>query len=840
MLKKLTKILLVFAMMLQLVATPLIATASDESNEEIEQEELDQAEMDDVYFFGVEEETESFEDDFSALMKFSEWTDDERDQFWNLWPGDLRETLDILRIRAEVAINEVGEELTLDLLQQLVNSHQRNFMIPHDDLYFSAWAEAISFVDAYAQLNDLIEFGWNLVEELESALDGILIFPKWTDGERDEFWGLWPNDLRVILDALRVRAEVVINEVGEGPTVDLLQQLANFHQRNFMIPHDDLYFSAWAEAISFADAYTQLNNLVELGWNLVEEFESALDGTLTFPEWTDDERNQFWDLWPGDLRETLDILRIRAKIVISDVEEGPTVDLLQQLMNTHHHHFMIPHDQLYFSAWAEAISFADAYAQLNALVKLGSDLADELQNTIWSHHGGQLEASYSIAESWYLQAAELYEAISSTGAEEANQSALSDMIAEYYTIVLAMEVVTEVEAGRLIPRSGVNFEDVLDGTNEVVEQFDDLSLRLEVLINSLNGGVVRNHSVRFASGANGNLIMPHSNLTVAQGRSLGSARIPTPNPSSNFEFVHWTSNRHRGTFTTAQLRRLVITENTTFTAVFRRISRTLTVAGGAGGGTIGQGSSRSIRANAPRTGYRFDRWATTTRGVRFSNARSATTTITMPSRNATVRAVFVPRVAANPASNIRRSGTIRNANVPLRRGPGGAYHLNRRLRRGQQITVLNNGRNGWRFVQVGTSGVRGWVRSNQIAEITTAGIVIGNRVPMRTSANSGTTLARLNRNTTITILGVNANGRWTQVRVGRQTGWVQTSGIRTTPFARTRRQVQLRRGPSHSFSRPVNSRVNQNVRVIVLARQGNWSRIRVGNRIGWVPTNQLR
>ena len=414
---------------------------------------------------------------------------------------------------------------------------------------------------------------------------------------------------------------------------------------------------------------------------------------------------------------------------------------------------------------------------------------------------------------------------------------------------------------------------------------------------------VINRTVTFVSGANGALGTPNQPLTVASGGVLGSTTtLPTQNPSVNFRFAHWTSNRHSGTFTTAQLRGLAIVENTTFTAVFERIPRTLTVNGGSGGGTIGQGASRTIRANAPRAGYRFDRWTTTTQGVTFANARSATTTMTMPARNATVTATFVRRTAANPTINRRRPGVIRNVNVPLRRGPGTAYHLNRRLPRGQQITVLNNGRNGWRFVQVGTGNVRGWIQTSQITEITSFGIVTGTNVPMRAGVNSGAIMTRLSRNASITILGTNGNRTWTQVRTGSRTGWVRTNQIRTlnrpgrttrriamrrgpgttfgtvrtlnnnttlqvlgrqgnwmriragnqtgwvqtnaarttTPAMRTRRQIQLRQGPGTSFARIANSRVNTNTRVTVLARQGNWSRIRIGQRTGWVQTNQLR
>jgi uncharacterized protein YgiM (DUF1202 family) len=155
--------------------------------------------------------------------------------------------------------------------------------------------------------------------------------------------------------------------------------------------------------------------------------------------------------------------------------------------------------------------------------------------------------------------------------------------------------------------------------------------------------------------------------------------------------------------------------------------------------------------------------------------------------------------------------------------------------------VLNDSRSGWSFVQVGRSNTRGWVRNRDIAATTTLGTVRGKNVRLRARANGGSTLTRLSGNTTITILATNANRSWTQIRVGRQIGWVRSNQIRTvTPSARTRVRIQLRGGPGNSFGRISNSRVNRNTRVNVLGRRGSWSRIRIGNRTGWLRTNQLR
>lgn len=60
---------------------------------------------------------------------------------------------------------------------------------------------------------------------------------------------------------------------------------------------------------------------------------------------------------------------------------------------------------------------------------------------------------------------------------------------------------------------------------------------------------------------------------------------------------------------------------------------------GTGGGNFAAGATVSITANAPATGKVFDKW-TTTDGVVFANANSATTTFVMPAKAVTVTATY--------------------------------------------------------------------------------------------------------------------------------------------------------------------------------------------------------
>jgi uncharacterized repeat protein (TIGR02543 family) len=59
-----------------------------------------------------------------------------------------------------------------------------------------------------------------------------------------------------------------------------------------------------------------------------------------------------------------------------------------------------------------------------------------------------------------------------------------------------------------------------------------------------------------------------------------------------------------------------------------------------GSGSYAEGDTVTVLAGS-RSGYTFDKWTTTTSGVNFANAGSATTTFIMPARNVTVTAAWV-------------------------------------------------------------------------------------------------------------------------------------------------------------------------------------------------------
>jgi uncharacterized repeat protein (TIGR02543 family) len=137
--------------------------------------------------------------------------------------------------------------------------------------------------------------------------------------------------------------------------------------------------------------------------------------------------------------------------------------------------------------------------------------------------------------------------------------------------------------------------------------------------------------------ANNGTVTPASAVTGTDGR-LATLPIPT---RSGFAFNGW--------FTTAVIGGTQVSTNTVFTTnstIFARwtqgVAYAVTVNNGTGGGSFAQGATINITAGTPPTGQQFKNWTTTSAGVTFANANSASTSFTMPANAVTVTANFEP------------------------------------------------------------------------------------------------------------------------------------------------------------------------------------------------------
>jgi List-Bact-rpt repeat protein/HYDIN/CFA65/VesB family protein len=109
----------------------------------------------------------------------------------------------------------------------------------------------------------------------------------------------------------------------------------------------------------------------------------------------------------------------------------------------------------------------------------------------------------------------------------------------------------------------------------------------------------------------------------------------TPTPNAGYHFVNWSDSSTDNPRTDTN----VITDITVTANFAINPSYTLTVVNGSGGGTIVEGQSAAITADAPAAGFHFVNW-TTPDGGTLSDAGSSDTSYAMPGNDATVTANF--------------------------------------------------------------------------------------------------------------------------------------------------------------------------------------------------------
>jgi hypothetical protein len=137
---------------------------------------------------------------------------------------------------------------------------------------------------------------------------------------------------------------------------------------------------------------------------------------------------------------------------------------------------------------------------------------------------------------------------------------------------------------------------------------------------------------------------PTFSLTVVNGTGSGQYQentqvsISANTPPQGQEFDAWTGDASLlADASSANTTLTMPARNVSVTATFNVISFTLTVNGGSGSGSYEPGATVNIAATVP-TGQVFDKWTGDVNGIADVNA--ATTTLTMPSANASVTATF--------------------------------------------------------------------------------------------------------------------------------------------------------------------------------------------------------
>ena len=129
----------------------------------------------------------------------------------------------------------------------------------------------------------------------------------------------------------------------------------------------------------------------------------------------------------------------------------------------------------------------------------------------------------------------------------------------------------------------------------------------------------------------------------AQGATVN---ISASTPPAGQQFKNWTTSSNGVSFADANSASTTFTmpaNAVTVTANYEPIpvtTYTLTVNSGTGSGNYAQGATVNISASAPPAGQQFKNWTTSSNGVSFADANSASTTFTMPANAVTVTANY--------------------------------------------------------------------------------------------------------------------------------------------------------------------------------------------------------
>jgi hypothetical protein len=159
--------------------------------------------------------------------------------------------------------------------------------------------------------------------------------------------------------------------------------------------------------------------------------------------------------------------------------------------------------------------------------------------------------------------------------------------------------------------------------------------------------------------------------------TAGVARSISAVAATGYQFSNWTVVSGSATFGNANSAATTVTlwsANTTIRANFTAVNYTLTVANDghgtttpSGNVTVSHGTAQTISATAAG-GYVFSTWTVTAGTASIANPTGASTTVTLTSGNATVRADFIPATVNLTVGSDGNGTTTPSGTVPVTPG----------------------------------------------------------------------------------------------------------------------------------------------------------------------------
>ncbi|KON90201.1 hypothetical protein AF332_05190 [Sporosarcina globispora] len=193
-------------------------------------------------------------------------------------------------------------------------------------------------------------------------------------------------------------------------------------------------------------------------------------------------------------------------------------------------------------------------------------------------------------------------------------------------------------------------------------------------------------------------------------------------------------------------------------------------------------------------------------------------------------------------------------NSAVRRGASAEYTTVATLDKNQEVKIIGEHKNskGELWYQVDLGYMIGWVNSSAFEApaypVTTKVVQIDNSAVRRGASAEYTTVATLDKNQEVKIIGEHKNSKgelWYQVDLGYMIGWVNSSAFEAPAYPVTTKVVQIdnsavRRGASAEYTTVATLDKNQEVKIIGEHKNSKgelWYQVDLGYMIGWVNSS---
>ena len=176
----------------------------------------------------------------------------------------------------------------------------------------------------------------------------------------------------------------------------------------------------------------------------------------------------------------------------------------------------------------------------------------------------------------------------------------------------------------------------------------------------------------------------------------------------------------------------------------------------------------------------------------------------------------------------------------FRAGPGTAHASMRTLTQGTELEILGSNADGrWLNVRIGNQV--GFAFADSVRQTTRFGVMVAGGAFRVGPGTAHASMRTLTQGTELEVLGVTADGRWLNVRIGNQVGFAFADSVRQT----TRVGVMIaggafRVGPGTAHASMRTLTQGTELEILGTSADGRWLRVRSGNQVGFAFADSVR